>query len=429
MSLFLRGILRVIFVLEFATMNRKTWFMFLTIFLDMLGIGILVPVIPQLLGEPSSPYFLLDPSQADLGFVLLGLLVASYPIAMFFASPVLGAMSDKYGRKPVLLISILGTSLSYFIFAYAIITGDIALLFVSRILDGVTGGNISVAQAVIADVTKPEERTKVFGMIGAAFGLGFIFGPFLGGILSTPSVLPFFSASTPFIFSGFLALINVFSIKYFFQESIKEKQLHSKIDFFASLKNIAKAKKFESIRVLFLVSFLFNAGFAFFTSFFNVYLTNKFSFSPAEIGNFFAYVGIWIIITQVLVVRRVAKRWKEVDVLGPVYLLSGLGILLYLIPNVAWGLLIIVPLASIPNGIQMANFGSLLTKRTDEKIRGEVLGINASVNSLGQAIPPLFAGAIAALTASYVPVILAALTVFSAGLVFMHHIKKEHKPA
>ncbi len=402
--------------------------MFLTIFLDMLGIGILVPVIPQLLGEPSSPYFLLDPSQADLGFVLLGLLVASYPIAMFFASPVLGAMSDKYGRKPVLLVSILGTSLSYFIFAYAIITGDIALLFVSRILDGVTGGNISVAQAVIADVTKPEERTKVFGMIGAAFGLGFIFGPFLGGILSTPSVLPFFSASTPFIFSGFLALINVFSIKYFFQESIKEKQLHSKIDFFASLKNIAKAKKFESIRVLFLVSFLFNAGFAFFTSFFNVYLTNKFSFSPAEIGNFFAYVGIWIIITQVVVVRRVAKRWKEIDVLGPVYLLSGLGILLYLIPNVAWGLLIIVPLASIPNGIQMANFGSLLTKRTDEKIRGEVLGINASVNSLGQAIPPLFAGAIAALTASYVPVILAALTVFSAGLVFMYHIKKEHKP-
>ncbi len=410
-------------------MNRKTWFMFLTIFLDMLGIGILVPVIPQLLGEPTSPYFLLDPSQADLGFVLLGLLVASYPIAMFFASPVLGAMSDKYGRKPILLASILGTSISYFIFAYAIITGDILLLFISRILDGATGGNISVAQAVIADVTKPEDRTKVFGMIGAAFGLGFIFGPFIGGILSTPSILPFFSASTPFIFSGFLALINVISIKYFFQESIKEKQLHSKIDFLASFKNIVKAKKFQDIRLLFLVSFLFNAGFAFFTSFFNVYLTNKFSFSPAEIGNFFAYVGIWIIITQVLVVRRVAKRWKEVDVLGPVYILSAIGILLYLLPNVAWGLLIIVPLASIPNGIQMANFGSLLTKRTDEKVRGEVLGINASVNSLGQAIPPLFAGAIAALTASYVPVILAALTVFSAGLVFMYNIKKDPQPA
>ena len=295
-------------------MTRKTWFMFLTIFIDMIGIGVLIPVIPQLLGEPTSPYFLLDPSQIKLGFVLLGFLVASYPIATFFAAPVLGAMSDKYGRKPVLLASILGTSISYFVFAYAIITKNIPLLFISRVIDGLTGGNISVAQAVIADVTKPEDRTKVFGAIGAAFGLGFIFGPFLGGLLSSPSVLPFFNASTPFIFSGLLALFNVFSIRFFFKESIKEKNLESKIDFLASFKNIANAKKFEAVRMLFLVSFLFNAGFAFFTSFFNVYLTNKFDFSPAQIGNCFAYVGIWIIITQVVVVRKLAGKFKEIDI-------------------------------------------------------------------------------------------------------------------
>jgi excinuclease UvrABC ATPase subunit len=162
----------------------------------------------------------------------------------------------------------------------------------------ITGGNISVAQAVIADSTTPENRAKVFGAIGAAFGLGFIFGPFLGGILSSPSVLPFFSASTPFIFSGLLALFNVISIRYFFVESIKHKDVERKIDLWASFKNIANAQKFQAIRMLFLVSFLFNAGFAFFTSFFNVYLTNKFDFSPAQIGNFFAYVGIWIIITH-----------------------------------------------------------------------------------------------------------------------------------
>ena len=405
-------------------MTRKTWFMFLTIFIDMIGIGVLIPVIPQLLGEPTSPYFLLDPSQIKLGFILLGFLVASYPIATFFAAPVLGAMSDKYGRKPVLLGSIAGTSISYFVFAYAIITKNIPLLFISRIIDGLTGGNISVAQAVIADVTKPQDRTKVFGAIGAAFGLGFIFGPFLGGMLSSPEVLPFFNASTPFIFSGFLALFNVISIRYFFKESIKEKNLESKIDLWASLKNIANAKKFESVRMLFLVSFLFNAGFAFFTSFFNVYLTNKFNFSPAQIGNFFAYVGIWIIITQVLIVRPLSGKFKEIDILGPVYFASAIGILLYLVPQVAWALLIIVPLASIPNGIQMANFSSLLTKRTDEKVRGEVLGINTSVNSLGQSLPPLFAGAIAAFTASYVPVLLAAFTVFCAGLVFIYKVKK-----
>jgi DHA1 family tetracycline resistance protein-like MFS transporter len=405
-------------------MTKKVWFMFFIIFIDMLGVGILIPVIPQLLGEPTSPYFLLDPSQVKLGLLLLGFLVASYPIASFFASPVLGALSDKYGRKPVLLISILGTSISYFIFAYAIIAKNIPLLFISRFVDGLTSGNISVAQAVIADITKPEDRTKVFGSIGAAFGLGFILGPFLGGILSSPEVLPIFSASTPFFFSGFLALINVICIKFFFKESIKEKYLNREINFFASLKNIANAKNFGDVRMLFIVSFLFNAGFSFFTSFFNVYLTNKFSFSPADIGNFFAYIGIWIIIAQVFIIRRVSAKFKEIDILGPAYIASALGILLYLVPNAPWVLLIIVPLASIPNGLQQANFASLLTKRTDEKVRGEVLGISTSISSLGQSIPPLLAGAIAAFTASYVPVVFGALIVACAGIVFIYKVKK-----
>lgn len=404
-------------------MKRKHWFLFLTVFIDMIGIGILIPVIPQLLGEPSSIYFLLDPSQADLGLILLGLLVASYPLASFFMAPILGTLSDKFGRKPVLLISIMGTSISYFIFAYAIVTKNLPLLFISRFVDGMTGGNIAVAQAAIADSTAPEERTKVYGMIGAAFGLGFIFGPFLGGVLSTPTIFPFFNASTPFIFAGFLAFANWISIRFFFKESIREKSPERKIDFFASLKNIAKAKKFHDVRMLFLVSFLFNVGFSFFTSFFNVYLTHKFSFTSGEIGNFFAYVGIWIIITQVFVVRRLAKKYKEIDLLGPAYIASAFGIILYLLPNAAWYLLLIVPFASIPNGIQQANFTSFLTKRTDEKVRGEVLGINTSVNSLGQALPPLFAGAIAALTASFVPIVISAVIVFSAGLVFIYKVK------
>ncbi len=405
-------------------MTKRVWFMFLIIFIDMLGVGILIPVIPQLLGEPTSPYYLLDPSQVKLGLLLLGFLVASYPIASFFASPVLGALSDKYGRKPVLLVSILGTSISYFVFAYAIITKNIPLLFISRFIDGITSGNVSVAQAVIADITKPEDRTKVFGSIGAAFGLGFIFGPFIGGILSSSDISSYFSASTPFLFSGLLALFNVIIIKFFFKESIKEKYLHREINFFSSLKNIANAKNFGDVRMLFVVSFLFNAGFSFFTSFFNVYLTNKFSFSSADIGNFFAYVGIWIIITQVFIVRRISAKFKEVDLLGVAYIASALGILLYLIPNVAWVLLIIVPIASIPNGIQQANFASLLTKRTDEKVRGEVLGISSSVSSLGQSLPPLLAGAIAAFTASYVPIIFGALIVFCAGLVFIYKVRK-----
>ena len=406
-------------------MNKRLWFLFLTIFIDMLGVGILIPVIPQLLGEPSSPYYLLTNSQGDLGLLLLGLLVSMYPLALFFMAPVLGAMSDKYGRKPVLFISILGTAISYFIFAYAIITRNIFLLFFSRIVDGITGGNISVAQAAIADSVLPENRAKSFGAIGAAFGLGFIFGPFLGGILSTPSVLPFFNASTPFIFSGILSLINGFSIYFFFKESIKTKDKERKIDFLSSFKNLIKTNKFsKDVRILFLVSFLFNAGFGFFTSFFNVYLTNKFSFSSAEIGNFFAYIGIWIIITQVLIVRKMANKYPEIVILRFAYIATAIGTLLYLFPSHAWVLFIIVPLASIPNGLQMANFSALLSKNTEEKMRGEVFGINSSVSSFGQALPPVFAGIMAALTASYVPVLFGAIIIFIAGLVFIYQFKK-----
>jgi predicted MFS family arabinose efflux permease len=246
----------------------------------------------------------------------------------------------------------------------------------------------------------------------------------LGGVLSTPSVLPFFNASTPFIFSGILSLFNAFSIYFFFKESIREKDHDRKIDIFGAFKNIIKAQKFSpEVRTLFLISFLVNAGMAFFYSFFNVYLTNKFGFSPAEIGNFFAYVGLWVIITQVVVVRHLAKKHKEIDILGPTYFLYALGVLLYLVPNKAWMLLLVVPIASIPNGVQMANFSALLSKKTEEKMRGEVMGVNSSVSSLGQAIPPIIAGFVAAATATFVPIVFGALIVVVAGFIFVQKIK------
>jgi len=404
--------------------NKNLYVLLFTIFLDMVGIGILIPVVPQLLGEPNSIYYLLSPERVDLGFILLGLLVASYPLSSFFAAPILGALSDRYGRKPILFISILGTALSYFVFAYAILTRNIPLLFISRIMDGVTGGNIVVAQAAIADLTHDKDRTRVFGLQGAIFGLGFVLGPFLGGVLSSHTIVPFFNASTPFIFSGFVSIINAILIYYFFQESIKEKFTKGKIRLLASIENVIRAKKFHSVKNLFIVSFLFTAGFSFYTSFFNVYLTNKFNFSAIQVGNFYAYIGFWIIITQIFIVPRLSKRFSEMESLGPAYILGGLGMLLFLFPNDSWLLLFVVPLSSIPNSVQHANFISLLTKKSDEKQRGEILGTNASINALAQSIPPIFAGVLAALFAPYVPIMIAAFFVVSAGLVFIFKYRK-----
>src|SRR6201981_2458260 len=160
--------------------RHPIWIILFTILIDTLGIGILGPILPQLLGNPNSPNYILSRSMdVRSGYMLFGFLVAVSPVMQFFPTPVLGQMSDRYGRKPVLALSLAGTSLGYALFATGIVIRNIPLLFVARALGGLTGGNLSVAQAAIADVTKPEDRTKNFGLIGAAFGVGFIVGPFL----------------------------------------------------------------------------------------------------------------------------------------------------------------------------------------------------------------------------------------------------------
>lgn len=401
-------------------MPKKIWFLYLTILIDMIGIGVLIPVIPQLLGEPNSGAFLLDPSQQHLGFILLGLLSAVYPIAMFFAAPILGVMSDKYGRRPVLLLSVLGTSIGYFLFAISIITKNIPLLFFSRLIDGLTGGNISTVQASITDQVDQEHRTKAFGLMGATFGIGFILGPFIGGKLADPNVISWFNAATPFFFAGILASVNLISIYSFFSETNIHIDKNRVIKFFGSIENLIKIKRFNhEIRYLLIVSFLFNAGFAFFTSFFNVYLTNKFHLSVGQIGNFFGFIGLCSIFTQLVVVRLMANRFEHVAVLRIAYPFVALAMIMYLVPNSFWLIFVITPFFSIPNGVQMANFSALLSKRTPPTERGETLGVSASFNSLGQALPPLLAGFLAVAFAPSAPILISSLFLLGAGVLFI----------
>jgi DHA1 family tetracycline resistance protein-like MFS transporter len=398
--------------------RHPIWIILFTILIDTLGIGILGPILPQLLGNPNSPHYLLGKDTAvGSGYIMFGFLVAVYPIMQFFATPILGQLSDRYGRKPVLALSLSGTSLGYALFATGIIIKSIPLLFLARALDGITGGNLSVAQASIADVTKPEDRTKNFGLIGAAFGVGFIVGPFLGGVLADPTVVSWFSASTPFWFAAMLAAANTTQVWLQFDETNRHIRRFP-MQLLRGMANIARAYAMPELRTIFLTSFLFNMGFGFFISFFGLFLIHRFNFNEARIGNFFAWVGVCAIFTQTFTTRRAAAMFSESQVLKVTLLGVAVVMFAYLLaPTPAW-LFAIAPVSSTFNGLSLANMGGLLSRSVAPQVQGEILGIGSSIQALANSLPPLMGGFFAASFAAEVPVFAAGLTMLVAWLVF-----------
>lgn len=402
-----------------ARLEKNTLFViFIIIFVDLVGFGILIPVIPLLLASPQSQYYILPHgSSTGEGYILLGLLTAVYPLMQFFSAPILGQLSDRYGRKKLLGISVFGTFLSYVFFAFGIVTRNLPILFLSRGLDGITGGNFSIAQASIADITPPEKRAKNFGMISAAFGLGFILGPFLGGKLSDPHLVSWFNASTPFIFAAILSAIELALIYFVLPETLESKNDNARFEALKSIKNIFNAFANKSIRTVLAVSFLFQAGFTFFTTFIAVYYIKKFGFTQGDIGNMFAYVGICIAFAQFFVLRRFPHN-KEYEILSIGLLGTAIMLFVYAIPNSVWDLLLIVPVATFFNAICFSYIPAIVSRSADKTVQGQILGINASVVSLAQVFPPLIAGYLVAMTSPMISLIIAGFIVLIAAIIF-----------
>lgn len=403
--------------------NRILWIIFLTVFIDMLGIGILIPVFP-LLVIPNSSFKVTPASWTTAeGFIMLGWLMTCFPLAQFLCAPILGQLADRYGRKKILALSISGTSISYILFAIGIYTKNIPLMFISRALDGASGGNISVAQAVIGDISPAEKRAKNFGLIGMAFGIGFILGPFFGGKLSDHEIVPWFNAATPFWFSAIFSLINVILVLYLLPETLIAPQMN-KINLSRPLHNIRKAFTYPGLRSVIPATFLFNTGFTFYTTFWGVVLAKEFAFTQSKIGNYYAYVGVMIILAQGLIVRRLSGKVADYKVLR--YSIIGSGLCLvsyYFIPtNLTSIIYYIPPLLATCNSLTMAFSSALITKVTPPEIRGEVMGISSSTNALAQAIPAIFAGYIAAHHAR-LPVLVGGLTIICGGLLFRYLFK------
>lgn len=402
---------------------------FTTVLIDMLGFGILIPVFPLLI-SPGSPFRVTPESWSfSQGLVMLGWLQGIYPLCIFVAAPILGQFSDRHGRRPVLALSIFGTAVGYFLFAVGIMTANIPLLFVSRALDGLTGGNLAVANAAIGDISTNENRAKNFGVLGAAFGIGFVVGPYLGGKLSTPHISFYglfdtpgwFGATTPFWFAGGLALFNCLLILTSLPETLVHRVSAGKIALGQAVRNVRLGFTSDRLRTVLLASFLFNGGFTFFTTFFGVYLRNNFGFGASKTGDYFAYVGICIALAQAVLVRRVAPHLADYKVLRfSMFGTAAVMAIFFFAPagNNLW-VYLPVPFFAACNGLSMANMQSLVSRSAEFGKQGEAMGIASSVGSLAQVPASVLVGYITSGITSAQPLIVASVCITAAGLVFL----------
>ena len=299
----------------------------------------------------------------------------------FLCAPILGRLSDRYGRRPVLVFSLAGTVVGYLLFAFA---RSLPLLFVSRLLPGATGGNIGTAQAVIADATAPAERTRGMAMVGIAFGLGFIFGPAIGGF----SV--HLGESAPGLVAAALSLTACLWA-YLRLPETRPAGAAARVGPLFSGSSLTKAFRRPEIGALMLLSLVTTTAFASFEATFAQFLTLRLGVSPSGVAGFFVFVGVCSIVVQGTLVRRLQPRVGEATLVlaGGVLLVAGF-LFLRVAPDVP-RILVAIAILALGIGITTPTLSSLVSRRTSAREQGEILGAYQSMASLGRVLGP-FAG-------------------------------------
>jgi DHA1 family tetracycline resistance protein-like MFS transporter len=365
-----------------------------TILLDMIGVGMIIPIIPIIFTDPTSPSFLLQGFSHQLQFIIAGFITALSGIMTFIFAPILGELSDLYGRKKLLAICIAILAVSQIVFGLGILLSSLTILFIARAVAGIAGANISIAQASIADVTEPQNRAKNFGLIGVAVGIGFIVGPALGGAVASLT----HSASVPFFVSGVLGIINLISITFYLPETRKvpESKLHN-ITIFKAIHNIRSAFTGKETSHLYISNFLYLTGFTFFTASTGIFLVQKFGLTSAGLGTYFGVLGVWIVITQGFILRVITKKYTEKAILRFSLVAVALAIIaMPFMPTLVF-IYVILPFIAIPQGLSMANMSALISKSVSPEKQGAAMGINGSLAALAQGAVPALAGGVTAL--------------------------------
>jgi len=348
--------------------SRPLLIIFLTIFVNLVGFGIIVPLLPFYAERFNASPF------------IIGLLFAIFSLCQLFASPVLGDLSDRYGRRPILIFSLLGTVVSFVMLAMA---QSIAMLFLARIVDGLSGGNISTARAYVADVTEPKDRARAYGLIGAAFGLGFICGPALSALLVNVSY------TAPIWAAAAITLVATVMAWLWLPETVHRAHAGTGMPF----RNLRAILGRPGLRQILAIDFVYWFAFAVFQTTFALFAARRFGFGVSQTGYFFAAFGVLGAIVQGGMIRRVVDRLgdKRTFLAGLIFGAVGLTAAT-LAHSVTMFAVTLVPLA-FGIGFGHPTMASLVSRAARGDEQGRVQGAASAMESLGRTLGPVWGNA------------------------------------
>ncbi len=398
--------------------------LFLVLFIDGMGLGIVFPILNALIIDPSSGF--LSPSiSAQWHNVIYGAVIGVFMLSWFFGAAILGDSSDKIGRRKALLICLCGAALSYLLSAVAVMMHSLTLLFIGRVIAGLTAGSQPIAQAAIIDLSDETNKARNIGLILLSLSLGFIFGPLFGGVLIDKNLVSWFTLSTPLIFATLLAILNIILLIILFKETSSIQSTKIKIQWAQAIKIFASAFEHRQVRFLSILFFIFMLGWSSYYSFISVFLIKKYAFTPTEISYFLTLMGVGFGIGNGFLMQWFAKRFSLIASFLICSLGAALMVMAMLISGssiICW--LLIVPMAS-GIAIAYATAITLFSNQVDASQQGWVMGITGSIMAFVFGVDAFIGGFLASLSVN-LPIILSLVSLLAAAI-YAISLKHKHK--
>lgn len=387
-------------------MKKEKLLISLTVLVDVIGIGIVIPVLPFYVESFGAKPFIITS------------LFAVFSLFSFLSAPFLGSLSDKLGRRPVLIISILSTAIGWIVFALA---NQIWILFLGRIIDGMAAGNLPIAQSYLSDISKTDkERTENMGLIGSMFGIGFIIGPMIGGLLSS------ISHSFPFWVVGFLALINSILVFFFLPETNRNIDKSRKLSL-NPITPLIKAAKNKELLPAYIIWFFFGISAVGMHSVFSLFLSHAFGYGAFTSGIFMTIIGVVIAINQGVALKHFwLKKFKESNLtlwLMPTFAVGYLIMGIEILPVFLAGMVMI----TFSQSVLRVTLMSQIAGSASPNERGEVMGVLAAVMSLSTIVGPMIAGYVFQIKENLPFIISGIYALIAFGIILLVNRKMQHK--